>query len=159
MRHLICFVEIPILQMESSSYTGQVGASVTLGCTVSAATPSVTEIFWRKLINGVYTRITIDNVRFFGSSTSNANLTITNLALSDATSYQCSAVNAAGTGYSGATTLSVTGSMFIISHLSTGKKNCLDKMMLNVVLLKLKYMKCHFVSHFSHFSHLSCALS
>ncbi|XP_048778626.2 hemicentin-1-like isoform X2 [Ostrea edulis] len=103
--------QIPILQMESSSYTGQVGASVTLGCTVSAATPSVTEIFWRKLINGVYTRITIDNVRFFGSSTSNANLTITNLALSDATSYQCSAVNAAGTGYSGATTLSVTGTL------------------------------------------------
>jgi hypothetical protein len=111
---LFAFVEIPIVQIGSTSYTSQVGASVTLQCTVLAGTPSVTEVYWRRLVNGVYTRITIDNVRFFGSSVSNANLTISNLVLSDATSYQCSAVNAAGTGNSGATTLSVTGSMSIL---------------------------------------------
>lgn len=111
--------EIPILQIGSSSYTTQVGSSVTLSCRVISATPAITDLFWRKQVNGVYTRITIDNNRFFGGSISNANLTISNVALSDQTSYQCSATNSAGTGNSGATTLSVSGSMFLfISRLS-----------------------------------------
>ncbi|XP_052674345.1 hemicentin-1-like isoform X2 [Crassostrea angulata] len=102
--------QIPILQIGSSSYTAQVGSSVTLSCRVISATPAITDLFWRRQVNGVYTRITIDNNRFFGGSTSNANLTISNVALSDQTSYQCSATNSAGTGNSGATTLSVSGS-------------------------------------------------
>ncbi|XP_065932028.1 platelet binding protein GspB isoform X4 [Magallana gigas] len=105
--------EIPILQIGSSSYTTQVGSSVTLSCRVISATPAITDLFWRKQVNGVYTRITIDNNRFFGGSISNANLTISNVALSDQTSYQCSATNSAGTGNSGATTLSVSGSLSV----------------------------------------------
>lgn len=101
--------QIPILQIGFISYTAQVGSSVTLSCRVISATPAITDLFWRKQVNGVYTRITIDNNRFFGGSTSNANLTISNVALSDQTSYQCSATNSAGTGNSGATTLSVSG--------------------------------------------------
>lgn len=92
---------------------------MTLACRIISATPAITDLFWSKQVNGVYTRITIDNFRFFGGSTSNANLTIANVALSDQTSYQCSATNSAGTGNSGASTLSVSGSMFLfISRLS-----------------------------------------
>ncbi|XP_061169583.1 hemicentin-1-like [Saccostrea echinata] len=103
--------QTPLLQVGSASYTTQVGGSVTLACTVLTATPAITEVYWSRLINGAYNRISIDNVRFFGSTTSNANLTITSVALSDATSYRCSATNAAGTGTSSATTLSVTGTL------------------------------------------------
>jgi hypothetical protein len=94
----------------NSSYTVEVGQTVLLGCEVLTALPSVTNIYWSRVINGVYNRVAIDNVRFFGSTTSNPNLTITNVVLSDATSYQCSATNTAGTGNSAATTLIVTGS-------------------------------------------------
>lgn len=96
----------------NSSYTVEVGQTVRLGCEVQTALPPATNVYWSRLINGVYNRIPIDNVRFFGSTTSNANLTITNVVLSDATSYQCSATNTAGTGNSGATTLIVTGSEY-----------------------------------------------
>ncbi|XP_062602997.1 hemicentin-1-like isoform X5 [Saccostrea cucullata] len=102
--------QTPLLQVGSAFYTTQVGGSVTLACTVLAATPAVTDVFWSRLVNGVYTRISIDNIRFFGATTSNANLTINSVALTDATSYRCSATNAAGTGTSSATTLSVSGS-------------------------------------------------
>ncbi|XP_078326840.1 hemicentin-1-like isoform X17 [Crassostrea virginica] len=102
--------QIPILSIGSSSYTVQVGGTVTLACSVLSATPAITTVFWRKLVNGAYTNINIDNIRFFGGTVSNANLTITNVVLSDQTSYQCSASNSAGTGNSGATTLTVSGS-------------------------------------------------
>nr|XP_022325050.1 hemicentin-1-like isoform X41 [Crassostrea virginica] len=105
--------EIPILSIGSSSYTVQVGGTVTLACSVLSATPAITTVFWRKLVNGAYTNINIDNIRFFGGTVSNANLTITNVVLSDQTSYQCSASNSAGTGNSGATTLTVSGSVSV----------------------------------------------
>ena len=111
------FVEIPILSIGSSSYTVQVGGTVTLACSVLSATPAITTVFWRKLVNGAYTNINIDNIRFFGGTVSNANLTITNVVLSDQTSYQCSASNSAGTGNSGATTLTVSGSMLFVDFL------------------------------------------
>nr|XP_022324725.1 hemicentin-1-like isoform X27 [Crassostrea virginica] len=105
--------EIPILSIGSSSYTVQVGGTVTLACRILSATPAITTVFWRKLVNGAYTNIIIDNIRFFGGTVSNANLTITNVVLSDQTSYQCSASNSAGTGNSGATTLTVSGSVSV----------------------------------------------
>ncbi|XP_062603013.1 roundabout homolog 1-like [Saccostrea cucullata] len=103
--------QIPIVQVNSSSYTVQVGQTVTMDCTVLMALPPPSTVYWSRLVNGAFNRLVIDNVRFFGSTVSNASLTITNVALSDATSYQCSATNTAGTGNSGATTLTVTGNL------------------------------------------------
>lgn len=103
---LISVQQIPILQVLNTSYTVEVGQAVT----IVSALPPATNVFWNRFVNGVYNRVAIDNARYFGSSVSNPNLTITDVALSDATTYQCSATNNAGTGNSGMTLLTVTGS-------------------------------------------------
>lgn len=104
--------EIPVVQLLNTSYTVEVGQSVTLGCRILTALPSATNVYWSRFINNAYDRVAIDNVRYFGSTVGNPNLTITNVALSDATSYQCSATNTAGTGNSAMAMLIVTGSEY-----------------------------------------------
>ena len=106
------FAEIPVVQLLNTSYTVEVGQSVTLGCRIVTALPSATNVYWSRFINNAYDRVAIDNVRYFGSTVGNPNLTITNVALSDATSYQCSATNTAGTGNSAMAMLLVTGSEY-----------------------------------------------
>lgn len=78
---LISVQQIPILQILNTSYTIEVGQAVTLGCRIVSALPPATRVSWSRFVNGVYNRVAIDNVRYFGSTVSNPNLTITNVAL------------------------------------------------------------------------------
>ncbi|XP_033753605.1 hemicentin-1-like isoform X5 [Pecten maximus] len=99
---------VPVVTIAQSSYSVITGQSITLGCTVSAD-PTHTQVFWRRVVNGVSTLINIDGNKYVGSTVNSPNLVIFNAAASDITSYTCSATNAVGTGTSSPTSLTVTG--------------------------------------------------
>ncbi|XP_033752263.1 hemicentin-2-like isoform X2 [Pecten maximus] len=97
----------PTVTVGATSYSVTIGTTFTLQCTVSSTT-TITNVFWRRLINGVTSTITIDNVNYSGGSTSTPSLTIIAASASDSGTYTCFASNVAGTG-SATTQLIVTG--------------------------------------------------
>ncbi|XP_060079143.1 hemicentin-1-like [Ylistrum balloti] len=109
---------LPIVTIAQTSYSVVTGQSVTLGCTVTA-TPTHTNVFWQRIVNGVASTLAIDNSKYFGSTVNSPSLTISNAAASDSVIYTCSATNAVGTGTSGQTTLAVTGSLPIVTIAQT----------------------------------------
>lgn len=83
---------------------------MTLGCTVTA-NPSHTTVYWRRVINGALTDITVtNNNKYSGSTVSSPSLTIFNADNSDEGNYICYADNSVGTGQSSQTFLDVFGS-------------------------------------------------
>ena len=100
---------IPVVNIPQSSYTVNVGGTVTLTCTVTA-NPTHTNVCWQRVVNGVSTTVTIGN-RYSGSTVSTPSLTISNAGQSDSGFYVCYASNSVGTGNSQQTFLDVQGSM------------------------------------------------
>lgn len=83
---------------------------MTLGCTVTA-NPSHTTVYWRRVINGALTDITVtNNNKYSGSTVNSPSLTIFNADNSDEGNYICYADNSVGTGQSSQTFLDVFGS-------------------------------------------------
>ncbi|OWF56211.1 Titin [Mizuhopecten yessoensis] len=105
---------LPVVTIAQQSYSVVTGQSVTLGCTVSAS-PTHSNVFWQRIDNGVANTISIDGAKYSGSTVNNPSLTITNAGSNDNTVYTCSATNAVGTGTSGQTSLSVTGSLPVVT--------------------------------------------
>ncbi|XP_033753215.1 basement membrane-specific heparan sulfate proteoglycan core protein-like [Pecten maximus] len=105
---------LPIVTITQNAYSVVTGQTVTLGCTVSA-TPTHTNVFWQRIDNGVTTTLTIDGTKYSGSTVNTPSLTITSANSNDNTVYTCSATNAVGTGTSRLTTLTVTGSIPMVT--------------------------------------------
>ncbi|XP_063420714.1 hemicentin-1-like [Mytilus trossulus] len=105
------FLNITIPQ---SSYSVLIGQQVTISCTVTG-TPTQTNVFWSKVVNGVLTNVGINgNGRYSGGTTSAPSLTITNTQRSDEGTYVCYATNIVGTSNSQNTFLDVTGGVPIV---------------------------------------------
>ncbi|KAK6173564.1 hypothetical protein SNE40_016989 [Patella caerulea] len=80
----------------NSTYTQDLGEDVTLPCTVQS-NPTATRVIWSK---GPISLVALNATKYGGSNTTEPSLTIFNLELSDAASYQCTAQNNYGTGFS-----------------------------------------------------------
>lgn len=102
---------VPVVNVLSTSYTVNVGNSITLQCTVSA-NPTETSVTWERYVNNVATIIDLSNSRYSGSSVGSPSLVITNAAISDEGLYLCKASNSIGTGESKQTFLDVLGSKY-----------------------------------------------
>ena len=107
--HISYFTDIPSVTIALSNYNANIGATVTLGCTVIAS-PSVTSVYWRRIVNNQQQNIDASNSKYSGSTVSSPSLVISNAALSDEGSYVCFATNSIGTGSSQQTFLDVIGS-------------------------------------------------
>ena len=106
------FVDIPTVQITSSSYSVILGQNAVLGCTVTA-NPTEVSVFWRKY-NSQNQLVDIDmttnnNNKYQGSVVGTPTLTIVGTTSDDAGRYVCYAVNAVGTDSSGITTLNIDG--------------------------------------------------
>ncbi|XP_033758139.1 hemicentin-1-like [Pecten maximus] len=101
---------IPTVTVSPTSYTVTTGNNAVLQCSVSA-NPAVTNVFWQKLINNVYTTLTMGTGAYSGSTTSSPTLTVLNANSDDSGSYICKASNSVGTGQSNVVTLTVSGSV------------------------------------------------
>lgn len=78
-------------------------------CTVTA-TPTHTNVYWRKITNGVSTEITVtSNNKYYGSTVNSPSLEVRNADRNDEGNYVCFASNSVGTGQSSQTFLDVTG--------------------------------------------------
>ena len=95
----------------STSYTVNIGNSITLQCTVSA-NPTETSVTWERYDNNVATNIDLSNSRYSGSSVGSPSLVINDAAISDEGFYLCKASNSVGTGQSQQTFLDVIGSKY-----------------------------------------------
>jgi hypothetical protein len=84
-----------------SAVTGKMGKNVTILCTVTG--PETSQIIWKK--EGA--DITIDGIKYTGSTPSSPSITIYNLVKQDAGQYQCTATNPGGT-YPSLTTATLT---------------------------------------------------
>ncbi|XP_071166138.1 hemicentin-1-like [Mytilus edulis] len=110
---------IPVVTIAQAQYSVTVGSSVTMVCTVSA-NPAHTSVNWQKVVNGVSTNINLfQSNKYSGSTTSSPSLTVLNVVLSDEGYYTCSAQNSVGTGTSSQTFLDVSGSVPVVTVLST----------------------------------------
>ena len=96
-----------MVKTPQTSYSVRLSGSVTLTCTVSAD-PSHDRVFWNKLVNGVFTQVTMVT-RYSGSTVQSPSLTITNAEQSDKGDYVRYASNSIGTGNSQQVNLDVTG--------------------------------------------------
>ena len=85
---------------------------MTLQCTITSTTSTVTNVFWQRTNGNIVTTINFNTNanKYSGSTTSSPSLVIFNTASSDSGQYTCHATNAVGTGQSSFTTLSVTTS-------------------------------------------------
>ena len=127
------FSDIPSVVIQQPQYTVLIGNSITLVCTVSA-NPTHTTVYWRRIVNGVQTDITVtNNNKYSGSTVNTPSLTISNAENSDEGNYICYATNSIGTGQSSQTFLDVYGSKSFLdwpaclNHLSdriNGYKMC-----------------------------------
>ncbi|XP_060078232.1 hemicentin-1-like, partial [Ylistrum balloti] len=101
---------IPTVTATPTSYTVTNGNNAVLQCSVSAS-PAVSNVFWQKLINNVYTTLTTGTGAYSGATTSSPTLTVLNANSDDSGSYICMASNSVGTGQSSVVTLTVSGSI------------------------------------------------
>ncbi|CAC5393170.1 HMCN [Mytilus coruscus] len=102
---------LPTVTIQSSTYTGQYGNSVTLVCTVSAV-PFQTSVYWLK--DG-FSQINSGDSGYSGSTTNNPSLTINSVTTNDQGTYRCFATNVVGTGQSLTTQLTVQGGLLSVT--------------------------------------------
>ena len=109
----ISFADLPSVTITLSNYNTNIGATVTLGCTV-VASPAATNVYWERIVNNLQQSVntTSSNSRYSGSTVSNPSLVITNAQSSDEGNYICYATNSIGTGNSQQSYLNVIGSKF-----------------------------------------------
>ncbi|CAC5357736.1 HMCN [Mytilus coruscus] len=100
--------DVPIVSIDTLTYTVSFGSAVSLDCTVTAL-PNYTRIYWQKLKNDIITTITEETAGVTGSTRERPFLTIVSVTISDAGSYTCFAENSVGVGSSRSTVLTVTG--------------------------------------------------
>ncbi|XP_021345496.1 hemicentin-1-like, partial [Mizuhopecten yessoensis] len=105
---------IPTVTISQNAYSTNTGNSITLGCTVSA-NPTHTNVFWQRNVNSGTQTITIDGVNYSGSTVNSPSLTVLNANTADSGTYTCFATNSVGNGQSSATTLTVTGSLPVVT--------------------------------------------
>ncbi|XP_063428594.1 hemicentin-1-like isoform X17 [Mytilus trossulus] len=106
---------VPSVVIGQAQYTVLISNTVTLGCTVTA-NPSHTTVYWKRVINGALTDITVtNNNKYSGSTVSSPSLTIFNADNSDEGNYICYADNSVGTGQSSQTFLDVFGNVPVVT--------------------------------------------
>ncbi|CAG2253540.1 HMCN [Mytilus edulis] len=106
--------DVPSVLIEKAQYSVWIGNTVTLACTVTA-NPSHTTVYWKRVINGALTDITVtNNNKYSGSTVSSPSLTIFNVDNSDEGNYICYADNSVGTGQSSQSFLDVFGSIPVV---------------------------------------------
>ncbi|VDI76861.1 hemicentin [Mytilus galloprovincialis] len=106
---------VPSVVIGQAQYSVLISNTVTLGCTVTA-NPSHTTVYWRRVINGALTDITVtNNNKYSGSTVSSPSLTIFNADNSDEGNYICYADNSVGTGQSSQTFLDVFGNVPVVT--------------------------------------------
>lgn len=114
MSKFIFISDIPTVTVSLPNYNTNIGATVTLGCSV-IATPAANSVYWKRIgANGQTIDIDTNSNRYDGASITNPSLVIYNPDLSDEGNYVCYASNAIGTGNSQQTFLDVTGSMCLL---------------------------------------------
>ncbi|XP_060080832.1 uncharacterized protein LOC132560187 isoform X2 [Ylistrum balloti] len=107
---------IPVVTISHDAYSTNTGATVTLGCTVTAK-PAHTIVCWQRNVDSETVPITIDGVIYTMSTVNSPSLTIHNADTSDSGTYTCFVTNSVGTGQSAPTTLTVTRSVNCDAHL------------------------------------------
>ena len=105
--------DIPVLSVDETSYTIEYGRPVTLTCSIISLPVALT-VFWKK--NGAH--ITIDDVKYCGSTKRTPSLKINDVTTDDMGIYVCSATNEVGINSGAPIQLNVTAS----EYLSMGKE-------------------------------------
>ncbi|XP_052103257.1 hemicentin-1-like [Mytilus californianus] len=100
---------IPVVTVQESVYSVNIGGSINLVCNIQANPPH-TSVTWQKIMNGVTTTVTISG-RFSGATVNSPTLTISNVILDDEGYYVCFATNSVGNGQSPQCFLDVIGSI------------------------------------------------
>jgi len=101
---------VPVVNVESTSYSTNVGNRVTLQCTVTANPPHTSVGWQRVLSNGNTQPIDMTNSRYSGVTLGSPSLIIDNTIKTDEGKYVCIAANLVGSGQSQQTYLTVVGS-------------------------------------------------
>ncbi|CAC5398269.1 unnamed protein product [Mytilus coruscus] len=104
----------PSVSLTRTSFTGNYGDTITLGCTVSA-NPAANSVYWQKVSGSTTSTVDMSNSRYTGSSVSTPSLTINNLNSNDAGNYMCLAANSVGTGQSIQGPLTVIGDVPVVT--------------------------------------------
>ena len=104
---------LPVVTVQSNSYSVLLGQTASLVCTISA-NPSATSVLWYKVINGVQSSLSTTAGKYNTPTVNSPNLIINTAAQSDDGYYVCTATNIVGTGSSSQTYLTVTGSKCIL---------------------------------------------
>ncbi|VDH91359.1 Hypothetical predicted protein, partial [Mytilus galloprovincialis] len=107
---------LPIVTVILPNYNTNIGATVTLGCTIDA-TPAATDVYWQRIVNNLQQPIntTSSNSRYSGSTVLNPSLVITDAQPLDEGNYICYATNIIGTGHSQHTYINVIGNIPIVT--------------------------------------------
>lgn len=105
----------PVVSIAQSSYSVNIGNSITLFCTVSA-TPPEFNVYWTRAVNNQQEEVisTTNSGKYSGSTVSSPSLVIFNTDLNDIALYRCHAENSVGIGQSNTTTLTVVGSKLMV---------------------------------------------
>ncbi|CAC5420259.1 unnamed protein product [Mytilus coruscus] len=84
------------VRVAQSTYVGDIGGSITLGCIISSATSIVRHVRWYFYSKDSYQVVKYNEGKYSKPTTKNPSLIIHNLELSDVGPYICSATNTAG---------------------------------------------------------------
>ncbi|XP_071176354.1 cell adhesion molecule CEACAM6-like [Mytilus edulis] len=109
----------PVTTIPKSTYNQLPGKQIILGCSVSSPNSPIQQVQWTLTNYGGqvtdHILVSTSNGKYSGSTTSSPSLTINNVASTDQGTYSCKARNLVGTSRNNpTTTLTVTGSMFIL---------------------------------------------
>ncbi|XP_076112265.1 hemicentin-1-like isoform X5 [Mytilus galloprovincialis] len=105
----------PSVSLTQNAMTVNYGNNVTIGCVVSA-NPSHTSVYWQKISGGNTVTIDMSNTNKYGGGTvASPSLNIIRADTSDAANYVCFAANSVGTGQSSQGTLTVAGSVPVVT--------------------------------------------
>ncbi|VDI64014.1 hemicentin [Mytilus galloprovincialis] len=105
----------PSVSLTQNAMTVNYGNNVTIGCVVSA-NPSHTSVYWQKISGGNTVTIDMSNTNKYGGGTvASPSLHIIRADTSDAANYVCFAANSVGTGQSSQGTLTVAGSVPVVT--------------------------------------------
>ena len=108
---MILFVDIPVVTISQSTYSTNIGNTITIDCVISA-NPQHSTVYWTKQTpNGnTATLNPSTSTKYDGGTLISPSLTINNVDLADEGNYFCHATNAVGTGQSSQAFLDVVGS-------------------------------------------------